>query len=149
MLCFQLSLLILHHSSAFRLVAITLLYSQWTRWSCTRFDCCTTIHRREFKFWCVWVEMHQIPKRLSSSLYGSLVIPTSETLGCSQWTCVQVGCWQKVGYLALTEYQVYNMNLMSNTAASYQMGSGRFEPWLFVNCYRTKSHGSKCPAPTG
>ena len=31
---------------------------------------------------------------------------------------------------------VYNMNLMSNTAASYPMGAGRFEPWLFVNCYR-------------
>ena len=30
----------------------------------------------------------------------------------------------------------YNMKLMSNTAASYQMGAGRFEPWLFVNCYR-------------
>ena len=24
---------------------------------------------------------------------------------------------------------------MSNTAASYQMGAGRFKPWLFVNCY--------------
>ena len=27
------------------------------------------------------------------------------------------------------------MKLMSNTAASYPMGAGRFEPWLFVNCY--------------
>ena len=33
---------------------------------------------------------------------------------------------------------MYNMKLMSNTAASYQMGAGRFEPWLFVNCYRDK-----------
>ena len=31
----------------------------------------------------------------------------------------------------------YNMKLMSNTAASYQMGAGRFKPWLFVNCYRS------------
>ena len=31
---------------------------------------------------------------------------------------------------------MYNMKLMSNTAASYQMGAGRFELWLFVNCYR-------------
>ena len=33
----------------------------------------------------------------------------------------------------------YNMKLMSNTAASYPMGAGRFEPWLFVNCYRVYS----------
>ena len=32
----------------------------------------------------------------------------------------------------------YNMKLMSNTAASYPMGAGRFEPWLFVNCYRVR-----------
>ena len=25
---------------------------------------------------------------------------------------------------------------MSNTVASYPVGAGRFEPWLFVNCYR-------------
>ena len=31
-----------------------------------------------------------------------------------------------------------NMKLMSNTAASYPMGAGRFEPWLFVNCYRVR-----------
>ena len=44
----------------------------------------------------------------------------------------------------------YNMKLMSNTAASYPMGAGRFKPWLFVNCYRvTKSHGLKHPAPIG
>ena len=30
------------------------------------------------------------------------------------------------------------MKLMSNTAASYPMGAGRFEPWLFANCYRDK-----------
>ena len=33
-------------------------------------------------------------------------------------------------------YKIYNMNLMSNTAVSYQMGAGRFELWLLVNCYR-------------
>ena len=31
-----------------------------------------------------------------------------------------------------TDKPAVNMNLMSNTAASYPVGAGRFEPWLFV-----------------
>ena len=37
------------------------------------------------------------------------------------------------------------MNLISNTAASYPVGAGRFEPWLFVNCYRERS--LQCNSP--
>ena len=40
-------------------------------------------------------------------------------------------------FASIVKY-LYNMKLMSNTAASYQMGAGRFEPWLFVNCYRVR-----------
>ena len=37
------------------------------------------------------------------------------------------------------ETATFTMKLMSNTAASYPMGAGHFEPWLFVNCYRGRN----------
>ena len=36
------------------------------------------------------------------------------------------------------------MNLMSNTAASYPVGAGYFELWLFVNCYRLYTATAPC-----
>ena len=56
-----------------------------------------------------------------------------------KWTSMQYCGNTQPTYIRKWKYS-YNMKLMSNTAASYPMGAGRFEPWLFVNCYRVYSY---------
>ena len=71
------------------------------------------------------------PIVFSCDVCNSYVCTLPINLLCVHWVRTKCNSSLVVWWVCM-----YNMKLMSNTAASYPMGAGRFEPWLFVTCYR-------------